>query len=197
MTPDHEYGCREFESLRARHSRSLLGTAVPIVTLRSIKLQIVSFGPATLSRIATGGSPVLRCNFWNMARKQFGGGVLWCSNVLSRRAICTIGDICDLPSSPEGAIKIDEICRDLRVAVGKIIFALQQLGLCRDDIQEVDRTLRVTLPGGLQSGLIFRDGPGNIGTPALRFAIGRQGVVDLLPGAQDRFLKEDGRFPLS
>jgi hypothetical protein len=72
--------------------------------------------------------------FWNMARKRFGGGALWNSNLLSRRAICTIGDICDLPSSPEGAIKIDEVCRDLRVAVGKIIFALQQLGLCRDDI---------------------------------------------------------------
>ena len=42
------------------------------------------------------------------------------------------------PSSPEGAIKIDEIRRDLRVAVGKIIFALEQLSLCRDDIQ--DRT---------------------------------------------------------
>jgi hypothetical protein len=39
---------------------------------------------------------------------------------------------------PERAIKIDEIRRDLRVAVGKIIFALEQLGLCRDDIQ--DRT---------------------------------------------------------
>jgi hypothetical protein len=73
-------------------------------------------------------------NFWNMARKQFGGRALWCRNVLSRRAICTICDICDLPSSPKGAIKIDEICRDLGIAVGKIIFALQQLGLCRDDI---------------------------------------------------------------
>jgi hypothetical protein len=99
-----------------------------------LSCKIVSFGPATLSRIATGCSPVLRCNFWNMARKQFGSGVLWCCNVLSRRAICTIGDICDFPSSPKGAIKIDEICRDLRVTVGKIIFALQQLGLCRDDI---------------------------------------------------------------
>jgi hypothetical protein len=79
MTPDYEYGRREFESLRARHSRSLLSTAV---TLRSIKLQIVSFGPVTLSRIATGGSPVLRCNCDNIALKRFGGGVLWCSNLL-------------------------------------------------------------------------------------------------------------------
>jgi len=47
-------------------------------------------------------------------------------------------DIRDFPSSAEGAIEIDEIRRDLRVAVGKIIFALEQLGLCRDDIQ--DRT---------------------------------------------------------
>jgi hypothetical protein len=116
-----------------------------------------------------------------MALKRFGGGVLRRSNLLSRRAICIIGHICDLPSSAEGPIKIDEICRGLRIAVGKIIFALQQLGLCRDDIQEVDRTLLVTLPGGSQSGLIFGDRPGNIGTPALRFAIGRQGVVDLLP----------------
>ena len=122
---------------------------------------------------------------------------LSCSNRLSRRTTCTIDDICDLPPSPEGAIKIDEVCRDLRVAVGKIIFALQQLGLCRNDIQEVDRTLRVTLPGGSQSGLIFSDGPGDIGTPVLRFAIGRQGVVDLLPGPQDRFLKENGCLPLS
>ena len=73
----------------------------------------------------------------------------------------------DLPSSAEGAIEIDEICRNLRVAVGKIIFALQQLGLCRDDVQEVDRTLRVTLPGGLQSGPTFSDGPGDIGTAEL------------------------------
>ena len=58
-------------------------------------------------------------------------------NLLSRRGSCTKSDICDLPSS-ERAIKIDEIRRDLRVAVGKIIFALEQLGLCRDDIQ--DRT---------------------------------------------------------
>src|SRR3979411_1683066 len=132
-----------------------------------------------------------------MAPTRFGGGVLWRCNVLSRRGICTIGGICNLPASPEGAIKIDEIGRDLGVAVGKIIFALQQLGLCRDDIQEVDRTLRVTLPRSLQSSLIFSDGSGNVGTPALRFAIGRQGVVDLLPGPQDRFLKEDGRFSLS
>src|SRR3984893_14127707 len=131
-----------------------------------------------------------------MARKRSGGSDLSRSNLLSRRAICTIDDICGLPSSAEGAIEIDEICRDLRVAVGKIIFALQQLGLCRDDIQEVDRTLRVTLPGGLQGGLIFSDGPGDIGTPELRFAIGRHGVVDFLPGTQDRLLKQDGRLPL-
>src|ERR1700687_110366 len=93
--------------------------------------------------------------------------LLWCFNRTSRRASCTIGDIRDLPSSPEGAIEIDEICRDPRVAIRKIIFALQQLGLCRDDIQEVDRTLRVTLPGGLQRGLIFRDGPGNMAAPEL------------------------------
>ena|SRR5216684_2996921 len=82
-----------------------------------------------------------------MARKRFGGGVLWRSDLLSRRAIYIIGHICDLPSSAEGPIKIDEIRRDLRVAIGKIIFALQQLGLCRGDIEEVDRPLRVMLPG--------------------------------------------------
>jgi hypothetical protein len=70
------------------------------------------------------------------------GRVLWYCNVLSGHAVC------NLPSSAEGSIQIDEVCRDLRVAVGQIIFALQQLGLCRDDIQEVDRPLRVTLPGG-------------------------------------------------
>src|SRR6266404_405133 len=111
-------------------------------------------------------------NFWNMARKRFGGGVLWCSNVLSQRAICTIGDICDFPSSPKRAIKIDEIYRDLRVTVGKIIFALQQLGLCREDIEEVDRTLLITLPGDLQRRVIFSDGPGDMAAPELRFAIG-------------------------
>src|ERR1700688_3249762 len=91
------------------------------------------------------------------------------------RGISTIGGICDLPASPEGPIKIDEIRRDLRVAVGKVILALQQLGLCRDDIQEVDRTLRVTLSGGSQRGLIFSDRPGDICTPVLRFAVSRQG----------------------
>src|SRR5271154_5606299 len=91
-------------------------------------------------------------------------------------------DIYDFPTSPEGAIKIDQICCDLRVAVGKIILALKQLGLRRGDIQEVRGSLRVTLPCGLQSGLIFRNGAG---------------VVDLLPGPQDRFPKEDSRFPLS
>ena len=50
-----------------------------------------------------------------------------------------MGEVRDLPTSAESAIKIDEICRDLRVAFGKIIFALQQLGLCRGDIQEVGR----------------------------------------------------------
>ena len=50
---------------------------------------------------------------------------LWCSSRLSRHAICTIGDICDLPSSPEGAIKIDQIRCDLRVAVGKVVLALK------------------------------------------------------------------------
>src|ERR1700758_1515827 len=91
------------------------------------------------------------------------GSVLWRFRVLWPSAIRTMDDIRDLPSSTEGAIKTDENCRDQRVAVGKIIFALQQLGLCRDDIQEVDRTLGVTLPGGLQSVPIFSDGPGNIG----------------------------------
>ena len=37
-------------------------------------------------------------------------------------------------------------------------FAPQQLGLCRDDIQEIDRTLRVTLTGGLQGCLISSHG---------------------------------------
>src|SRR3984885_9003969 len=106
-------------------------------------------------------------------------------------------DVCEFPASAESAINVDEICCDLRVAVGKVVLALQQLGLCRGDIQEVGRTLRVTLPCGLQSGLIFRDGAGDVDAPALRFAIVRHGVVDLLPGPQDRFLKEDSRFPLS
>src|SRR6202166_2192813 len=145
-------------------------------------------------------SAILNCSWVQFLERgtqtRFGGGVLWCSNFLSRRAIYPMGDICELPPSPEGAIKIDEICRDLRVAVGKVVLALKQLGLCRGDIQEVGRTLRVTLPGGLQSGLIFRDEAGDVDAPALRFAIVRQGVVDLLPGPQDRFLKEDGRFAL-
>jgi hypothetical protein len=92
-------------------------------------------------------------------RKRLSSGPLSRFNLLSRHVIPTKGEICDLPSSPERAIKIDEVCRDFRVAVGKIIFALQQLGLRRDDIQEVDCALRVTLPGGLQSGPIFGDGP--------------------------------------
>src|SRR5258708_27491603 len=104
-------------------------------------------------------------------------------------------DIRDFPSSAEGAIEIDEIRRDLRVTVGKIIFALQQLSLCRDNIQEVDRTLLITLPGGLQSGLIFSDGPGDVAAPELRFAIGGDGVVDLLPGPHDGFLKDRRRPP--
>ena len=73
---------------------------------------------------------------------------------MSQCAVGVTGDIQDLPSSPKGAIKIDKICRDPRLAIGKIIFALQQSGLCRDDIQEVDRTLRVTLPGGRH--VVFR-----------------------------------------
>jgi hypothetical protein len=77
-------------------------------------------------------------------------------------AICIVGDICHLPSSPKGAIKIDEICCDQGVAVGKVVLALKQLGLCRGDIQEVGRSLRATLPRGLQSGLIFRDGAGDV-----------------------------------
>src|SRR4029077_11197281 len=129
-------------------------------------------------------------------RKRLSSGSLSCFNLLSRHIIPTKGDICDLPSSPEGAIKTNEIRRNLRVAVGKIIFALQQLSLCRDDIQEVDRTLRVTLPGSLQSVLILSDGPGDIGTLVLRFTISRQGIIDFLPSPQDRFLKEDDRFPL-
>src|SRR6202048_889925 len=124
------------------------------------------------------------------------GSALSRSDLLSRRAIRTIDDIHDLPSSTEGAIKVDEIGRDLGVAVGKIVFALQQLGLCRDDIEEVDRTLLITLPGDAQRVLIFSDGAGDIGTPELRFAIGRQGVVDLLPGPQHDFLKENGGLPL-
>src|SRR5260370_14756678 len=136
--------------------------------------------PRTLVAAPQAAHLGLRCNFWNMARKRFGGGLLWCSNLLSRRGIRTIDDICYLPSSPEGAIEIDEICRDLRVAVGKIIFALQQLCLCGDDIQEVDRTLRVTLPGGLQSGLIFSDGPGDIGTPLLPFSFALHLALALL-----------------
>ena len=72
--------------------------------------------------------------------KRLPSGPLSRFNLLSRRGSCTKNDICDLPSSPERAIKIDEIRRELRVAVGKIIFALEQLGLCRDDIQDRTRT---------------------------------------------------------
>jgi hypothetical protein len=66
----------------------------------------------------------------------------------------TVGDIGDLSSSPESAIKIDEIDHNPCVAVGEIILTLQQQSLCRDDVQEVDRTLRVTLPGGRH--VVFR-----------------------------------------
>jgi hypothetical protein len=118
-------------------------------------------------------------------------------NLLRQHTICAMGHVRDLPASAERAIHIDEVCRDLRVAVGKVIFALQQLGLCRVDIQEVGRALRVTLPGGLQSGLVFRDGAGDVDAPALRFSKVRQGVVDLLPSPQNRFPEEDGCFPLS
>src|ERR1700716_1345980 len=128
--------------------------------------------------------------------KRLPSGPLLRFNLLSRRGSCTKSDICDLPSSPERAIKIDEIRRDLRLAVGKIIFALEQLGLCRDDIQEVDRTLRITLPGGLQGRPIFADGAGDMAAPKLRLAIGRDGIVDFLPGPQDGFLKDNGRLPL-
>ena len=41
------------------------------------------------------------------------------------RAIWIIADVGDLPSSSERAIEIDQIRRDLRLAVGEIIFALQ------------------------------------------------------------------------
>src|ERR1700730_3734427 len=111
-------------------------------------------------------APMLRRKAWNAFRRSRPNSgtaaALSRSNLLSRRAIRTMDDIHDLPSSTEGAIEIDETCRDLGVAVSKIIFALQQLGLCRDDVQEVDRALLITLPGGLQSGLIFSDRPGNI-----------------------------------
>jgi len=108
-----------------------------------------------------------------------------------------MGEVRDLPTSAESAIKIDETCRDLRVAFGKIIFTLQQLGLCRGDIQEVSGAVRVSLPCGFQSGLILRSGTRNIDPPTLGFAIGRQRVVDLFPSPQNYFLKRDGRFPLS
>jgi len=68
-------------------------------------------------------------------------------NLLQQRAISTIADICEFPTSPESAIKIDEICRDLRVAVGKVVLALKQLGLCRGDIQEVGCACRKLTPG--------------------------------------------------
>jgi hypothetical protein len=45
-------------------------------------------------------------------------------------------DVRELPFASEGAIKIDQIYRNLGVAVGKVIFALQQLDLRRDDIQD-------------------------------------------------------------
>jgi hypothetical protein len=47
-------------------------------------------------------------------------GALSRSDLLSWRAIA-IDDIYDLPSAAEGAVEIDEIGRDLGVAVGKII----------------------------------------------------------------------------
>jgi hypothetical protein len=70
-----------------------------------------------------------------------------------------IAEIGDLPPAPESAIKIHEIDGNLGVAVGEIIFALQQLALCRGDIEEVDRPLRVPLPRRLQSSPIFGDRP--------------------------------------
>lgn len=125
------------------------------------------------------------------------GRALGCYDILSGRAVCGIDN---LPSSAKGSIEIDEARRDLRVAVGQIIFALQQLSLGGEHIQKVDRPLRVTLPRGLQGGLIFSDGAGDVGASALRFAIGRQRIVDVLPGPQNRFLKQDSclallRFP--
>jgi hypothetical protein len=45
----------------------------------------------------------------------------------------TVGDIGDLSSSPESAIKIDEIDHNPCVAVGEIILTLQQRSLCRDE----------------------------------------------------------------
>ena len=47
---------------------------------------------------------------------------------VSRRASASKG-IRDFPSSAEGAIEIDEIRRDLRVAAGKIMFRSAVTGL--------------------------------------------------------------------
>jgi hypothetical protein len=49
----------------------------------------------------------------------------------------------------------------------------------------------------LQRGLIFRNGAGDLDTPALRFTVVRQGVIDLLPGSQNRLPEQERRFPLS
>ena len=46
------------------------------------------------------------------------GGILWRSNPLTLREIRVVDHICDLPSSPKGAIKADDICRDTRITVG-------------------------------------------------------------------------------
>ena len=52
------------------------------------------------------------------------GGILWRSNPLTLREIRVVDQICDLPSSPKGAIKIHEICHNPCVAIRKIVFAL-------------------------------------------------------------------------
>ena len=60
----------------------------------------------------------------NIGRKRFAGGILWRSNPLALREIRVVDRICDLPSSPKGAIKVHEICHNPCVAVRKIVFAL-------------------------------------------------------------------------
>src|ERR1700751_3350132 len=78
----------------------------------------------------------------------------------------------ELPSSAEGPIKTDETGRDCCIVVGKINIALEQVGLCRDYVQELDRPLLVALLGCLQRVSIFSDGLRPISAPTLPFAIG-------------------------
>jgi diguanylate cyclase (GGDEF)-like protein len=101
-----------------------------------------------------------------------------------------------LPAAAQRLVKCDKIGGHCRRAAGKLLLRREQVGLRHQHCQKVRHTLLVSALRKIQRPLILSHRPDQFISPRLFRLIGRQRVVNVVPGLQDSLLEVDRRLLL-